>query len=90
MNKAELIVAVADKANVTKRDAEAIVDALIEEIEANLVAGEEVKISGFGIIQTKVHKARQGSNPTTHEPITIPESKAVSFKPSKALKEKLN
>ena len=89
MIKAELVVAVAEKAGVTKRDAEAVVNALLAEIEKALVAGEEVKLSGFGIFAKKERKAREGSNPATHEKITIAASKTVAFKPSKALKEKL-
>ncbi|MBO4540770.1 MAG: HU family DNA-binding protein [Bacilli bacterium] len=90
MNKAELVVAVSEKAEVSKRDAEKVVNALFEEIEKALLAGEEVKISGFGIFEKKERKAREGSNPATHEKITIAASRSVSFKPSKALKEKLN
>ncbi|MDO5330381.1 MAG: HU family DNA-binding protein [Bacillota bacterium] len=89
MNKAELIVAAAAKAEVSKKDAEAVVDAVLDEIEARLLKGEEVKISGFGIFEKKERAARIGSNPATHEKIQIKASKTVSFKPSKALKEKL-
>jgi DNA-binding protein HU-beta len=53
MNKAELVLAVAEKAEVSKRDAEAVVDAVVEEIEKALVKGENVKISGFGIFEKK-------------------------------------
>lgn len=89
MNKAELIVAAAAAAEVSKKDAEAVIDAVLEEIEAKLVKGEEVKISGFGIFSKKERAARTGSNPATHEKIQIKASKTVAFKPAKGLKAKL-
>ncbi len=90
MNKAELINAVSELAEISKREAEKAVNAVFDEIEKALLKGEEVKISGFGIFEKKERKAREGSNPATHEKITIAASKTVNFKPSKALKEKLN
>jgi DNA-binding protein HU-beta len=90
MNKAELVLAVAEKAEVSKRDAEAVVDAVVEEIEKALVKGENVKISGFGIFEKKQRAAREGTNPATQQKIKIPASNGVAFKASKALKEKLN
>lgn len=90
MNKAELIATVADKTNVSKKEAEDIVNATLEEIVAKLIAGEEVKLSGFGSFEKKARASRTGSNPATHERITIKASNTVSFKPSKSLKEKLN
>lgn len=89
MNKAELIEKVARSAELTKRDAEAAVAAILDEIEAALLKGEEVKISGFGIFEVKERAARDGTNPATQEKIHIPASKSVGFKVSKALKEKL-
>jgi DNA-binding protein HU-beta len=90
MNKAELIVAVSEKAELTKRDAEAAIDAVLEVIDAALVKGEVVKLSGFGIFEKKHRAAREGTNPATQQKIKIPASASVSFKVSKALKEKLN
>jgi DNA-binding protein HU-beta len=90
MNKAELVLEVAEKAEISKRDAEAAVDAVIEVIEASLVKGEEVKLSGFGIFEKKQRAAREGTNPATQEKIQIPASASVAFKVSKALKDKLN
>lgn len=90
MNKAELIEAVAAKAELSKRDAEAAVDAVVDVITATLVKGDAVKISGFGIFEKKERAAREGTNPSTQEKITIPASTSVSFKVSKGLKEKLN
>ncbi len=90
MNKAELIAAAAAKAEVSHRDAEAVVEAVLELIEENLVAGREVKISGFGIFEKKGRAARVGTNPSSGEKIEIPASNTVGFKPSKGLREKLN
>jgi DNA-binding protein HU-beta len=90
MNKAELILEVAEKAELQKKEAEAAVEALLGLVEKALVAGDEVKISGFGIFEVKHRAARAGTNPSTGKKIKIPASKAVAFKPSKALKEKIN
>ena len=90
MNKAELVEAVAEKAELSKRDAEAAVDAVLEVIEATVVKGEEVKLSGFGIFSKKARAAREGTNPSNQKKIKIPASNTVAFKVSKAFKEKLN
>ena len=90
MNKAELVEAVAEKAELSKRDAEAAVDAVLEVIEAAVVKGEEVKLSGFGIFSKKARAAREGTNPSNQAKIKIPASNTVAFKVSKAFKEKLN
>ena len=90
MNKAELVEAVAEKAELSKRDAEAAVDAVFEVIEAAVVKGEEVKLSGFGIFSKNARAAREGTNPSNQSKIKIPASNTVAFKVSKAFKEKLN
>ncbi len=89
MNKAELIKAVADKAEVSTRDAEAVIDGVIDLITDALVAGESVKLSGFGVFEKKERAARTGTNPANGSKIEIPASKNAVFKPSKALKEKI-
>ncbi len=89
MNKAELVQAAAVKAEVSHRDAEVVIDAVLELIEAKLVEGEAVKISGFGIFEKKERAARVGTNPATGEKIEIPAARAIAFKPSKGLKEKV-
>ena len=89
MNKAELIKAVAEKAEVTTRDAEAVLDGVLDLITAALVRGESVKLSGFGVFEKKVRAARVGTNPANGAKIEIPASKSAVFKPSKTLKEKL-
>ena len=90
MNKAELALAVAEKAEIAKGDAQAAVDAVFEIIEKALVKGDEVKVSGFGIFSKKERAAREGTNPSTQEKIQIPASASVNFKVSKTLKDKLN
>ena len=87
MNKTELIAAVAEKVGITKKDAERVVNATIETIEANLVKGEKVSISGFGIFEVKAREARVGRNPRTKETIQIPATRLPAFKASKALKD---
>ncbi len=91
MNKAELVAAVAEKANMTKKDAEAALNAVIGSIEEALVKGEKVQLIGFGTFETRERKARQGRNPRQpEEVIEIAASKAPVFKAGKALKESVN
>ena len=87
MNKTELVAAVADRSGLTKKDAERVVSATFETITAELMKGEKVQISGFGIFEVKAREARVGRNPRTKEAIEIPASKAPAFKASKALKD---
>jgi DNA-binding protein HU-beta len=87
MNKTELIAAVAEKSGLTKKDAERVVSATFETITAQLMKGEKVQISGFGIFEVKAREARVGRNPRTKEAIEIPASKVPAFKASKTLKD---
>ena len=87
MNKTELVAAVAEKSGLTKKDAERVVSATFETITAELMKGEKVQISGFGIFEVKAREARVGRNPRTKEAIEIPASKAPAFKASKTLKD---
>ena len=87
MNKTELIAAVAEKAGLTKKDAERALNAAFEAITASLVAGEKVQVSGFGIFETKKREARTGRNPRTKETIQIPATRLPAFKASKTLKD---
>ena len=90
MNKAELIQAVMAKAEVSHRDAEAVVEATFNLIAAKVIQGEAVKLSGFGIFEKKERASRIGTNPASGEKIEIPASNSISFRPSKNLKDKLN
>ena len=87
MNKAELINAVAEAADVSKKDAEAVITAAVETITAALKEGEKVQLVGFGSFEVKKRAARTGRNPKTKEAIQIPASKVPVFKAGKALKD---
>ena len=87
MNKTELIAAVAEKAGLTKKDAESVINATFETITESLTKGDKVQVSGFGIFEVKAREARVGRNPRTKETIQIPATKLPVFKASKALKD---
>ena len=87
MNKAELINAVAAAADVSKKDAEAVINATLEAITGALKEGEKVQLVGFGSFEVKPRAARVGRNPKTKEPVQIPASKTPVFKAGKALKD---
>ena len=87
MNKTELIAAAAEKAGVSKKDAERVVNAAIDAITASLVKGDKVQVSGFGIFEVRNREARVGRNPHTKQTIEIPATRVPAFKASKALKE---
>ncbi len=87
MNKTELIAAAAEKAGITKKDAERVVSAAFDAITAALANGDRVQVSGFGIFEVKHREARTGRNPRTKEAIQIPATKTPVFKASKALKD---
>lgn len=90
MNKTELVRVVAEKADLTQAVATDAVNAMVDAIVESLVEGNEVAILGFGSFKVTDRPARTARNPQTGEMVEVPESKAVSFKVSKALKEKLN
>ena len=87
MNKTDLITAAAEKSGLSKKDAERVVNALLDTLTTSLAKGEKVQISGSGIFETKEREARVGRNPRTKEAIQIPASKAPAFKASKTLKD---
>ena len=87
MNKTELIAAVAEKAGMSKKDADTAVNAMIDTV-VNTVANEEkVQIVGFGTFEIRNRSERQGRDPRTNSPITIPASKVPAFKAGKAFKD---
>lgn len=90
MNTKDLAGVVAEQARLTKKNAEVAINATFVAIGEALVAGEEVRIPGFGTFVVKERAARTGLNPATGEKIEIKESKAVGFKASKNLKDSLN
>ena len=90
MNKTELIAAVAAKSELSKKDAEKAVAAVLSTIEDTLKAGEKVSLVGFGTFEAKSRPARKGHNPLTGKEIDIPASKSPAFKAGKAFKDALN
>jgi len=90
MNKTELVASVAEKAGLTKKDAEKAVNALFDSIEASLATNNPVQIIGFGTFEVKQREARKGRNPQTGAEIDIPASKNPTFKAGKGLKEAVN
>lgn len=90
MNKTQLIDAVAAKANIKKKDAEAAVNAVVCAIEEALKAGDKVQLVGFGTFEVKERAAREGRNPKTGEKIEIAASKHPTFSAGKALKDSVN
>ena len=90
MNKQELINAVAEKAGLSKKDAEKAVAATIDAVTDALAAGDKVQLVGFGAFEVKCRNARVGRNPKTKETIEIPASKIPAFKAGKALKDKVS
>ena len=87
MNKTELIAATAEKAGLTKKDAERAVNAAIDAVSAALVAGDKVQIAGFGTFEAKARAARTARNPRTGEDIQIAATRIPAFKAGKALKD---
>ena len=90
MTKAELISAVAQKTQLSKKESDKAVAAVLEAITETLKSGEKVSLVGFGTFEVKERAAREGINPRTKEKITIPASKLPSFKAGKALKEEVS
>ena len=86
-NKPELISAIAEKSNLTKKDAEIALNAFLETVTEAMISGDKVQLIGFGTFEVKERAARIGRNPQTKEEIQIPAGKTPSFKPGKALKQ---
>ena len=90
MNKTELVAAMAEKAGLTKKDAEAALSAFVNVVADELKKGEKVQLVGFGTFEVAERAAREGRNPKTKEVMPIPASKAPKFKAGKALKDAVN
>ncbi|MFA5552428.1 MAG: HU family DNA-binding protein [Trueperaceae bacterium] len=90
MTKSELIDQVAERANLSKKDAGAAVNALLDTVQNALVSGDSVQITGFGTFEVRQRAAREGVKPGTSEKIKIPASKAPAFKAGKSLKDAVN
>ncbi|KKI92799.1 DNA-binding protein [Bacillus sp. SA1-12] len=87
MNKTELVNAVAEKAEISKKDTTKVVDVLFETISNTLAKEEKIQLIGFGTFEVRERTARTGRNPQTGEEIQIAASKVPAFKPGKELKE---
>ncbi|MBR5375849.1 MAG: HU family DNA-binding protein [Lachnospiraceae bacterium] len=90
MNKTELVSAIADKAELSKKDAEAALSALTSTITKQLKKGDKVQLVGFGTFEVTKRAAREGRNPQTGAVMKIAASKAPKFKAGKALKDLVN
>ena len=90
MNKTELIAAVAEKAEISKKDAEKAVQAFTDVVSEELVNGGKIQLVGFGTFEVSERPAREGRNPRTGETMTIAATKTPKFKVGKALKDMVN
>ena len=90
MNRAELIAAMAKKADLTQKDAEKALKAFTEVVADELKKGDKIQLVGFGTFEVSERAAREGINPRTNEKITIAACKAPKFKAGKALKDAIN
>ena len=90
MNKTELIASVAQKTELTKKDAEKAVKAVFDTVAEELAAGGKVQVIGFGTFEVRTRAERTGRNPRTKEEMIIPASKSPAFKAGKQLKDLVN
>lgn len=90
MNKTELVAAIAEKTELSKKDAEKALKAFTDVVADELKKGEKIQLVGFGTFEVAERPARQGRNPRTGEPMPVPASKAPKFKAGKALKDIVN
>ena len=90
MNKTELVAAMAEQAQISKKDAEAALKAFTDVVAEELKANGKVQLVGFGTFEVSERAAREGRNPQTGETMTIEASKAPKFKAGKALKDMIN
>ncbi|MFR8548288.1 MAG: HU family DNA-binding protein [Lachnospiraceae bacterium] len=90
MNKTELIAAIAEKTELSKKDAEKALKAFTDVVAEQLKNGDKVQIVGFGTFEVSERAARDGRNPLTGEAMHIPASKSPKFKAGKALKDMMN
>lgn len=90
MNKTELVAAMAEQTNLSKKDVEAALKAFIDVVAEELKKGEKVQLVGFGTFEVSERVAREGRNPQTGETMQIKASKTPKFKAGKALKDMMN
>ncbi|WP_288973742.1 HU family DNA-binding protein [Shuttleworthella satelles] len=90
MNKTELVAAIAEQADLSKKDAEAALKAFTDVVSKSLKKGEKIQLVGFGTFEVSERSARTGRNPQTGKTMKIAASKAPKFKAGKALKDAVN
>ena len=90
MNKTELVAAIAEKTELSKKDSERALNAFLDTITAALKADDKVRLIGFGTFEVKKREARTGRNPSTGKAIKIPASRVPAFKAGKELKDTVN
>ena len=90
MTKADLVEDVAVAAELTKKDAERLVEIVFESVIETLNAGEKIELRGFGSFRVRSRGSRRGRNPKTGDPVDIPAKRVPYFKPGKELKELIN
>ena len=90
MNKTELVAAIADKTELTKKDAEKALKAFTDVVAEELQKGEKIQLVGFGTFEVSERAAREGRNPQSGKPMQIAASKSPKFKAGKALKDLVN
>lgn len=90
MNKTELVAAIAEKADLSKKDAEKALKAFTDVVAEEMKKGEKIQLVGFGTFEVSERAARTGRNPQSGATMTIPASKAPKFKAGKALKDMVN
>lgn len=90
MNKTELVAAIAEKTELSKKDAEKALKAFTDVVAEELAKGEKIQLVGFGTFEVAERPEREGRNPRTGETMKIPASKAPKFKAGKALKDVVN
>lgn len=90
MNKAELVAAIAERTELSKKDSEKALKAFTDVVTEELKKGEKIQLVGFGTFEVAERAAREGRNPQTGKVMNIPASKAPKFKAGKALKDTIN
>ena len=90
MNKTELVAAVAEQADISKKDAEKVLKAFVDVVTEEMKKGEKVQLVGFGTFEVSERAAREGRNPQTGKTMKIEACKAPKFKAGKALKDAVN
>ena len=89
MNKGELVDSVAERANVTKKQADAVLSAALDSIVDAVSTGDKVTLVGFGSFERRDRKEREGRNPKTNEKMSIPATRVPAFSPGKLFREKV-